>query len=183
MNAIASSSRAAGANSHAVDLGGRDDPLVDPEPLIRRVYAYVAYRLGDGPESEDVVAATFERAVRYRHTYRRRRGEPIAWLIGIAKHCINDALAARSAAPEPTTIRPDGFEEETVERLALHEAIVRLSDRDQELLALRYGADLTTKAIASLVGSTTNAIEVALHRALNRLRNELERAGGPGRSA
>ena len=32
----------------------RRDPLADPEPLIRRVYAYVAYRLGEGAEAEDV---------------------------------------------------------------------------------------------------------------------------------
>jgi hypothetical protein len=27
------------------------DPLPNPEPLIRRVYAYCAYRLGDGAEA------------------------------------------------------------------------------------------------------------------------------------
>ncbi|MGD0714498.1 MAG: hypothetical protein ABSB24_09975 [Gaiellaceae bacterium] len=30
------------------------DPLAHPEPLIRRVYAYVAYRIGDGADGEDV---------------------------------------------------------------------------------------------------------------------------------
>jgi len=34
------------------------DPLANPEPLIRRVYAYVAYRIGDGPDAEDVTSAT-----------------------------------------------------------------------------------------------------------------------------
>ena len=38
------------------------DPLADPEPLIRRVYAYVAYRIGDGPDAEDVTSEVFERA-------------------------------------------------------------------------------------------------------------------------
>ena len=40
--------------------------------------------------------------------------------------------------------------------------------------ALRYGADLTAKQIAELLGQRTNAVEVALHRALGRLRTELE---------
>jgi len=40
----------------------RSDPLANPEPLIRRVYAYVAYRLGDGPDAEDVTSQVFERA-------------------------------------------------------------------------------------------------------------------------
>ena len=39
----------------------RRDPLANPEPLIRRIHAYVAYRIGEGAEAEDVVSATFER--------------------------------------------------------------------------------------------------------------------------
>ncbi len=40
------------------------DPLRDPESLIRRVHAYVAYRLGNGPGAEDVTSDVFERALR-----------------------------------------------------------------------------------------------------------------------
>ena len=61
------------------------DPLADPGPLIRRVYAYVAYRIGDGAEAEDITSEAFERALRYRDSYDPRRGEPVAWLIGIAR--------------------------------------------------------------------------------------------------
>ena len=42
------------------------DPLANPEALIRRVYAFAAYRLGDGPDAEDVTSEVFERALRYR---------------------------------------------------------------------------------------------------------------------
>lgn len=122
-----------------------------------------------------MVAATFERAVRYRNRYNRRRGEPIAWLVGIARHCMSDALAARTTTVEipEEAEAPVRFEELTLDRLALREAVSRLSRKDQELIALRYGADLSAKTIARLVGSRTNAIEVALHRALTRLRAEL----------
>ena len=66
----------------------RNDPFVDAAPLIRRVYSYVAYRIGDGPEAEDLTSETFERAVRYRSSYDARRGGPLPWLIGIARRCI-----------------------------------------------------------------------------------------------
>jgi DNA-directed RNA polymerase specialized sigma24 family protein len=46
-------------------------------------------------------------------------------------------------------------------------------------VALRYGADLTARQIAELLGLRRNAVEVALHRALRRLRRELQRDGGP----
>ena len=52
----------------------RRDPLANPRPLIRRVYAYVAYRIGDGADAEDVTSATFERALRYRASFDPARG-------------------------------------------------------------------------------------------------------------
>ena len=48
-----------------------------------------------------------------------------------------------------------------------------LEDRDRELIALRYGADLSARQIAELLEARTNTIEVALHRALGRLRELL----------
>jgi RNA polymerase sigma-70 factor, ECF subfamily len=154
----------------------RQDPLAHPEAAIRRVYAYVAYRIGDGPEAEDVVGATFERALRYRSAYDRSRGEPIAWLLGIARRCVNDALAAREAtvAEVPEVADARDLESDAVRRLELQRALGSLSDRERELVALRYGGDLSAKAVARLVGMRTNAVEVALHRALARLRAELE---------
>ena len=53
----------------------------------------------------------------------------------------------------------------------------QLPERDRELLALRYGADLTAAQIADVLGQRTNAVEVALHRALQRLRGILDPQG------
>ncbi len=152
------------------------DPLADPEALIPRVYAYVAYRLGDGPDAEDVTSEVFERALRYRKTYDRSKGEPVAWLLGIASRCTNDALAGRRTDRPEAEETSDGrnLEEESVRRLTLAGAIAQLSPRDQELVALRYGADLTAAQIAEVTATQTNTIEVALHRAIARLRDVLE---------
>ena len=70
------------------------DPLRDPAPLVRRVYAYAAYRLGDGADAEDVTSETFERALRYRESFDPKRGTPAAWLVGIARRCADDQLRA-----------------------------------------------------------------------------------------
>jgi RNA polymerase sigma-70 factor (ECF subfamily) len=158
------------------------DPLADPGPLIRRVYAYVAYRIGDGPEAEDVTSETFERALRYRASYDSKRGEPVSWLIGIARRCIEgerlrpQPLPATEDAPDPLDV-----EAETVQRLSLEQAVERLDERDRELVALRYGSDLSARQIGELLELRTNAVEVALHRALGRLRKVLE--GEEGQAA
>ena len=152
----------------------RRDPLADPAPLIKRVYAYAAYRLGDGPEAEDVTSETFERALRYKKSYDQRKGEPVAWLLGIAKRCIDGGWSTTEYATEDVdAVDSSDLEEETIRRLTVARAVATLDERDRELVALRYGADLTARQIAELLGARTNAIEVALHRALARLRGIL----------
>ena len=155
------------------------DPLANPEALIRRVYAYVAYRLGDGPDAEDVTSEVFERALRYRESYDRSKGEPTAWLLGIARRCTSAFLAARAEIQPEIVETMDGHdaEEDSLRRLTLARQVAQLGERDQELIALRFGADLTAKQIARILDAKTNAVEVALHRALDRLRSILETEG------
>jgi RNA polymerase sigma-70 factor (ECF subfamily) len=158
----------------------RRDPLANPEPLIRRVYGFVAYRIGDGPDAQDVTSETFERALRARHTYDPTRGTPIAWLLGIARRALADAMAVQPTPdPDPPELARDEMEEEVIRRLTLKAAIATLDERDQELIALRYGADLTARRIAETLDMRTNAVEVALHRALKRLRDVLNAESVP----
>lgn len=155
-------------------MRSRRDPLANPEPLIQRVYAYVAYRIGDGPDAEDVTSEVFERALRYRDRYDPEKGEPIAWLMGIARRSINDMRTSPPGTTEPAEDPdPEDLEEHAVRRLSLASALEELDDRDRELIALRYGADLTARQIAELTGERTNTVEVALHRALARLRESI----------
>lgn len=152
----------------------RDVFSSDPEPLIRRVYAYVAYRIGAGPDAEDITSETFERALRYRESFDPRRGDPASWLIGIARRCI----AQVAVSPLPVEELPDAaaageLEAETLRRVDLAAAVASLDPRDRELIALRYGGDLTARQIGELVGMRTNAVEVALHRAIAALRETL----------
>src|SRR5690242_14326585 len=119
------------------------DPLSNPEFLIRRVYAYAAYRLGDGPDAEDATNDVFERALRYRDSYDRAKGEPAAWLIGIARRCVDQVIADRiPLADTKETEAPLDLEGQTVRRIELARALAALSEQDRELVALRYGADL-----------------------------------------
>lgn len=153
------------------------DPLAHPEQAIRRLYGYVAYRIGPGPEAEDVVSETVERALRYRDSYDDRKGSNAAWLATIASHVIADRFRAQRNEQELVVESErvvDDFASGSARRLDLHEAMGFLDDRARELLALRYGTDLRAREIAQLLGERTNTVEVALHRALARLREILE---------
>ncbi len=155
----------------------RRDPLARLDKLIPSIYAYVAYRLGDGPDADDVTSDTIERALRYRESYDSTKGEPMAWLIGIARNCISDMISARQRDHDPRAADPEwspqDVELEAGRRLTLRRAVATLDERERELIALRYGADLTTRQIGAVLGLRKNAVDVALHRALARLRDEL----------
>jgi RNA polymerase sigma-70 factor, ECF subfamily len=153
------------------------DPLANPERLIPRVYAYAAYRLGDGPDAEDATSETFERALRYRDSFDRRKGEPVAWLIGIARRVVDTQLSARresSFADVPEIAATGDVAADALDRLELARALDKLDHRSRELVALRYGADLTTRQIGELLELRANTAAVALHRALEQLRRDLE---------
>lgn len=159
----------------------RRDPLADVESLVRDVYAYVAYRVPNRSDAEEITSAVFERAVRYRKTYDASKGSPIAWLIGIARTQIADgrALPVLGWFDVAETADSADLEASLLERLSLHDAVRALDDRSRELIALRYGIGLSPREIAADLGLEENAVNVALHRARERLR-AIVANGGPG---
>jgi DNA-directed RNA polymerase specialized sigma24 family protein len=89
---------------------------------------------------------------------------------------VAQALAERKERALQLADAPDGtdLEAELIERLTLGTALRAISERDRELIALRYGADLPTRQIGNLLGLTDSAVDVGIHRARNRLRAALE---------
>src|SRR5436309_15019148 len=137
------------SRARKVRLPVRIDPLENPQPLIERVYSYVAYRVGDGVHAEDITSEVFERALRYRTRYDARRGSPISWLIGIARRAIADYMSSEHAHSSdiPELSVATVFEDQVALRLELREAVEKLPERDRELVALRYGSDPTARDI------------------------------------
>lgn len=154
----------------------RRDPFAQPDELVRRLYAYVAYAVGDGPDAEDLTSEAVERGLRYRDSYDPARGTPLTWLIGIARRCIADRALRPLPVPREQLDDEPALEDvagEAALRLSVRAAVERLPERDRELVALRYGADLTARQIAEVLELKTNAVEVALHRLHARLRESL----------
>jgi RNA polymerase sigma-70 factor (ECF subfamily) len=161
----------------------------DAEPAFDRlyrtsrddVYAYVAGLLRDGPAAEEVTAIAFERAYRRRAGFDRRRGEPRAWLFGIARNAALDELRRRGRqaelAAEPADLDGAAIEagaERSERRLALRAALARLAPRDRELIALKFFAGLDNAEIASVLGISASNAGTRLHRAVTKLREALD---------
>jgi RNA polymerase sigma factor (sigma-70 family) len=141
------------------------------------VYAYVASLLRDGPAAEEVTAAAFERAYRKRSRFDPGRGEPRAWLFGIARNAALDELRRRGRQAELTAEpadlsrpRPDESAEETERRLAVSAALATLDTRERELIALKFFAGLSNAEIGTVVGLSESNAGTRLHRAVTKLR-------------
>lgn len=141
------------------------------------VYAYVASLLRDPPAAEEVTAAVFERAYRKRNRFDPKRGEPRAWLFGIARNAALDELRRRGRqaelAAEPADLESLSTEEgaaHSERRLAVSAALERLEPRERELIALRFFAGLGNAEIAQVIGISESNAGTKLHRAMTKLR-------------
>lgn len=127
--------------------------------------------LRDPEAAEDATQEAFARAWRAAATVDPRRGEPVAWLMTVAR---NSALnVARVTRPEPVAhvneAADPGAEVEMVDRLWLQGALTRLPEREQEVIGLAYFADLSHSQVAGRIGEPLGTVKSRIRRALGRL--------------
>ena len=144
-----------------------------------RVYNFFRYRLGNDAHAEDLTSRTFEKAWSARARYRRDVAGFSTWLISIARNVATDHLRAQrphlplEAADE---IEAKGTPHDEVARdsdLARLSALLQtLPQREQELVALKYGAEATNRAIAELTGLSESNVGTILHRVVQTLRRD-----------
>ena len=121
------------------------------------LFSFLAYRTGDRALAEDLLADAFERALRSRGRFDRRRGSQKTWLYAIALNGLRDHArreAARARALEragtPGEEAPSALGA-VEERDAVQRALATLSADEREAIALRFGADLTVPEIATVL--------------------------------
>jgi RNA polymerase sigma factor (sigma-70 family) len=153
------------------------------------VYGFLAYRLRSREQAEDLTQATFERALGAWPRFDPSRASPRTWLLAIARNLLVDHhrrgrdrreqlvdptdQAGQEAGGAHAEFQPAGPSPD------LQVALEALDDRSRELIALRFGADLTGPEIAELTGLSLANVQQILSRSLRSLRDELD----PGLSA
>ena len=153
-----------------------------------RVYNYVRYRVGDAAAADDVTARIFERALASIGRYRPLRAPFSAWLFAIARNAVIDHLRARKRRRwlSLDVLRNQASDKPPPEQVAIHTetraellaALACLSERDRDLIALKFAAGLTNRRIAEITGLSANNVGVILYRAVRRLRAELDHKEG-----
>jgi len=150
------------------------------EACLPFVLRYTLARVRNPQVAEDLVGETFERALRAWPTF-GHRATARTWILGIARHVIADywrrGPPASGPVPEEAPAPQSTLEEvaqQSESEHRLRQALARLGQHDQELLALRYAADLPLREVARVLGLRETATRVRLHRVLKRLRVVLD---------
>ena len=148
-----------------------------------RIYVFAYRRLRDREQAEDATAETFRRALAKLATYRGNGFRP--WIFAIARNVVFDELRARRrvAAWEDATDLDCGpaIDEMAVARAEaglVSDLLPRLPQVQREVVELRL-AGLAPREIAQVLGKERPAVDMAYHRALERLRVLLGITGGP----
>jgi RNA polymerase sigma factor (sigma-70 family) len=147
----------------------------------RPLYAFLAYRTGDRVLAEDLLADTFERALRARRRFDRRKASEKTWLYAIALNCLRDHARRRGSEKRAlervavgASFASGGGIEQIADRDLLGRGLELLSDEEREAIALRFGAELTAPEIARLTGERLTTVEGRVYRALRKLRDAID---------
>ncbi len=146
-----------------------------------RIFHFFCYKVGDETIAEELTSLTFEKAWVSRANYHRERGDVHSWLVGIARNVIIDHFRKRSReiplmdVPEMEMSR--SFDEDLQRKLDFEmilTSLARFPERERELIAMKYGAELTNREIARMTGLSESNVGTTLHRVVDKLRNEWE---------
>src|SRR5215475_3063551 len=141
------------------------------------VYGFFAYRLRSRADAEDLTQQTFERALRAWSRYDPAKAGISTWLMTIARNLLVDHLRADRRAVSLDELETEvGVDDRHSLGLdaELERALSTLGERERELIALRYGGDLSGPEIAELTGLTLANVQQILSRSLRRMRASME---------
>ncbi|MFB4279364.1 RNA polymerase sigma factor [Nonomuraea sp. MTCD27] len=149
----------------------------------QRVWAYVVSRAGR-QVADEVVSETFAIA------WRRLDDVPepaLPWLLGVARNVLRDNVRAEvrreALAAELRAWTEGDVADQVTERLGVLRALAALPEDDREILVLVAWHGLSPKEAARVIGCSSAAYRVRLHRARKRLRQAMEAVSDPGPAA
>jgi len=154
---------------------GRFAELYDQH--FHRVYAYIAKRVSDRAEAQDLTAHVFHQALANLGKFKWRGAPFITWLYRIASNALSDQrkrrmreMRSESEAYEATV----EIDVEAVERRAvLFEAVQTLPADQKHVITMRFGQEMSIRDIADQLGRTEGAVKQLQFRGLENLRARL----------
>ena len=154
-----------------------------------RIYNFFLYKIGDREFAQDLTAITFERAWKFQFGYRNAIASPSTWLFGIARNVLKEHLRKNKTIEQkidpisqsdelPSNVDVEQVIQQQQDKERLRKIILELPEREQDLIALKYGAGLTNRAIAEITELTESNVGSILHRTVINLRKKWDDSHG-----
>jgi RNA polymerase sigma-70 factor (ECF subfamily) len=141
------------------------------------VYAYVARRVQNRSEAQDLTAHVFQQALANIGKFKWRGAPFVTWLYRIAANAIADQARKKSREPAETELTTNGAVDtdlEQIERRAqLFRAVETLPEDQRKVILLRFGEEKSIREIASDLNRSEGAIKQLQFRGLENLRARL----------
>jgi RNA polymerase sigma-70 factor (ECF subfamily) len=151
------------------------------EEYFPRVYRYIALRVGDKAEAEDLAGQVFLKALESSSSF-KWRGIPVsAWLFRIAHNRVIDYRRTNKAKlhlPLDESLVSDDVDpvseaERNVDISQVVQAVKLLTQAQRDVIELRFAGGLSTAEVAKVLGKSQGAVKVLQHSALLALRRKL----------
>jgi RNA polymerase sigma-70 factor (ECF subfamily) len=151
------------------------------EEYFERVYRYVALRVENRLDAEDITSQVFVKVIKSLSSY-KPRGVPFsAWIFRIARNQVIDHVRKHSAMMETAWVEPAAISQEdptsvAESNMAIDEmvrAVALLTEAQREVIELRFGAELSTAETAKIMGKTEGSVKALQRSALLALRKHL----------
>jgi RNA polymerase sigma-70 factor, ECF subfamily len=147
---------------------------------VQPVYRYLYSQVGTVHDAEDLTSQTFMTAYESLPRY-RERGYFSAWLFRIARSRMVDhfrgsrrevGLQAAERIKATHDALGQVIQDEELNRL--NALVCELTEEEQDLIRLRYIADLSFAEMAYLLGKREDAVKKSVYRLLARLKSQME---------
>ena len=146
------------------------------------VYRYVRYRINDGVVAEDIASDVFVRLLEASQKNKGPQTNLKGWLISTASNVVNDHL--RRQYRRPLEALSDTLPDETSnvrteidlreQNRAVKKAYAKLTNDQQNVLALRFGQGYSLEETAFHLKKKVNAVKALQFRALASLQRLIE---------
>ena len=147
------------------------------ENNLERVYAYIARRVGNREEAQDLTAEVFHQALANLARFEWRGLPFAAWLLRIASNAIADSWKSKTREHgSPTSDEPVSHDigaEDVEHRAKLFRLVSTLPGDQRRVIEMRFAQEKSIREIAKELGRTGGAIKQLQFRGLENLRVQL----------
>jgi RNA polymerase sigma factor (sigma-70 family) len=153
------------------------------EEFMPKVFRYINFRVVDVDTAQDITENAFEKALVNFEDYSSDRAEFSTWIFSIAKNTLIDHY--RSSARENSKQKEANIQIanhdttdldcqviETEEMNTLKSYISQLSTQEKEIISLKFGAEMTNRKIAKMLGLSESNVGTMVYRTVCKLRDK-----------